>query len=150
MPQTFTQWRKHLWLPLVLILLGCSMVSCGKMIQAESWWNKQFSACNPAIARVVNRSENPLVISDVRGAKFFDDALSNVVSLARLTQPTVQFQLVKEGESVIVAPGFRDRYVLMPSDHLRHQLEQQYSSQFRPVLEATKSYRGSKVCLWQF
>jgi uncharacterized membrane protein len=149
-PQLFSQWRNNLWLPLVLILLGCSIISCGKMIQAESWWNKQFSTCNPAIARVVNQSENALVISDVRGAKFFDDALSNVVSLARLTKPTVQFQLIKEGESVTVAPGFRDRYVLMPSEHLRNQLEQQYSPQFRPVLEAPKPYRDSKVCLWQF
>jgi uncharacterized membrane protein len=46
----------------VILLLGCA--SCWVSSRTESWWNKDPDGINPEIARIINRSTAPLVISD--------------------------------------------------------------------------------------
>ncbi len=132
----------------MIVLVGG--LSCGQAIAADTWWNKHFSNCNPAIARTVNQAPNPLIISDGTGGKFFDHALSNILSLSRSLRPGTQFQLTTEiAAPITIASGFSDWFVVTPSQTLRDRLEQQYPGKLQPLLELENPYRGSPVCLWR-
>jgi uncharacterized membrane protein len=147
--QTIARPRSR-WAGLVMatiVLVG--LLSCGQAIASDTWWNKHFSNCNPAIAQIVNQAPNPLIISDGTGGKFFDHALSNVLSLSRRVRPGTQFQLTTETAApMTIATGFSDRFVVTPSKILRDRLEQQHPGKLQPVLELENPYRGSPVCLW--
>jgi uncharacterized membrane protein len=139
-----------LWPIGMALIVGVGLLSCGQALAAEVWWNKHFSNCNPAIARIVNQAANPLVISDGTGGKFFDHALSNVLSLSRAVKPGTQFQLTTELDPpMTIATGFSDRWVVTPSQLLRDRLQQQYPGKLQPLMELENPYRGSKVCLWR-
>jgi hypothetical protein len=98
----------------------------------------------------VNQAANPLLISDGTGGKFFDHALSNVLSLSRAVKPGTQFQLTTELDPpMTIATGFSDRWVVTPSQLLRDRLQQQYPGKLQPLMELENPYRGSKVCLWR-
>jgi hypothetical protein len=125
-------------------------LASGMMVRSEVWWNKQFSNCNPAIARLVNKAEAPLIISDGTGQTFFDHALSNVISLSRLLKPSVAFQLTVEGKTpVIPETGYSDRFVLTPSASLLTWLKGEYGDRLVKVKQSVSDYRGSDVCLWR-
>ncbi|NJM49092.1 MAG: hypothetical protein HC860_25415 [Alkalinema sp. RU_4_3] len=134
----------------VIGVVVTSIFASGMMVRSEVWWNKQFSNCNPAIARFVNQAEKPLIISDGTGQVFFDHALSNVISLSRLVKPNVAFQLTIEGKTpVIPETGYSDRFVLTPSASLLSWLKGQYGDRLVKVHQSVSDYRGSDVCLWR-
>jgi uncharacterized membrane protein len=135
---------------IMVVIVAVGVLSCGQAIAADHWWNKHFSNCNPAIARLVNQAPNPLIISDGTGGKFFDHGLSNILSLSRSVRPGTQFQLTTEiAAPMTIATGFSDRFVVTPSKILRDRLEQQHPGKLQPVLELENPYRGSPVCLWR-
>jgi uncharacterized membrane protein len=142
---------RAVWCSLIMVMIVLvGGLSCGQAIAADTWWNKHFSNCNPAIARMVNQSPNPLIISDGTGGKFFDHALSNILSLSRLVRPGTQFQLTTEiAAPMTIATGFSDRFVVTPSKILRDRLEQQHPGKLQPLLELENPYRGSPICLWR-
>jgi uncharacterized membrane protein len=140
----------------LLILTG--IASGGTYAQASNWWNKDFSNCNPDIAQWINQSPHPLIISDGTGGPFFDYALSNIISVARIVKPETQFQIntspqpMTDGraESIDIAAGnFSDRYVLTPSRTLRESLQATYGDRLEPLIELPRQYRGSTVYLWR-
>jgi uncharacterized membrane protein len=134
----------------VLGVMLTGVLGCGMMVRSEVWWNKQFSNCNPAIARLVNQAEKPLIISDGTGQVFFDHGLSNVLSLSRSLKPSVDFQLTVEGKTpVIPETGYSDRFVLTPSASLLTWLKGQYGDRLVQVKQSVSDYRGSDVCLWR-
>ncbi len=134
----------------VVVVVVTSILACGMMVRSEVWWNKQFSNCNPAIARIVNKAETPLIISDGTGQAFFDHALSNVISLSRLLKPSVAFELTTEGNTpVIPETGYSDRFVLTPSASLLTWLKGQYGDRLVQEQQSVSDYRGSDVCLWR-
>jgi uncharacterized membrane protein len=132
----------------LLLLLG--IASGNAHAQASNWWNKDFSDCNPAIAQRINRSARPLIISDGSGGPFFDYALSNIISLARIVKPETQFQISPSPQPIDVAAGdFSDRFVLAPSKRLRESLQATYGDRLEPLITMTYAYRGSNVYLWR-
>jgi uncharacterized membrane protein len=144
-----TRWMRVTRLGVIGVIVT-SILACGMMVRSEVWWNKQFSNCNPAIARLVNKAETPLIISDGTGQPFFDHALSNVVSLGRLLKPTVAFQITVEGKTpVIPETGYSDRFVLTPSASLLTWLKGQYGDRLVKEQQSVSDYRGSDVCLWR-
>jgi uncharacterized membrane protein len=141
---------RAVWSVIMAAIVAAGVLSCGQAIAADHWWNKHFSNCNPAIARIVNQAPNPLIISDGTGGKFFDHGLSNILSLSRSVRPGTQFQLTTEmAAPMTIATGFSDRFVVTPSAILRDRLEQQYPGKLQPLLELENPYRGSPVCLWR-
>jgi uncharacterized membrane protein len=144
--------RPHRWIwassLVVLVLIG--VISNGTHAQAASWWNKSFSECNPAIADRINQSPRPLVISDGTGGPFFDHALSNIISVARIVKPDTPFQIGTEAQPIDIAAGdFSDRFILTPSKNLRESLQAKYGDRLEPLITLTHPYRESAVCFWQ-
>ncbi len=147
------RWISASSLALLLLLGGASG---NTHAQASHWWNKDFSDCNPAIAQRINQSAHPLIISDGSGGPFFDYALSNIISLARLVKPETQFQISRSpqamtaGRSESIAAGdFSDRFVLGPSKVLRESLQATYGDRLEPLIIMPCQYRGSNVYLWR-
>ncbi len=145
---------RWVWSAATVFLVTLGLLSCGSIVRAEDWWVKQYSSCNPDIAQLVNRAAKPLVISDGNGVRTFDHAMSNVVSLARLVKPETQFQVFLEKqlpESIPIADGFSDRFLLTPSKALLSKLEAQYPGKLHPeVTGSDNGYRnGQNYCLWR-
>jgi uncharacterized membrane protein len=135
----------------ISLIVAIGLMSCGRVVQAQQWWNKYFSNCNPAIAQIVNQSPRPLVISDGTGGVFFDHGLSNLLALSHYLKPDVSLQIGLETRplSGIANEGYSDRFVVTPSASLRDQLNQQFPNQLQPLLTLENPYRGSSVCLWK-
>jgi uncharacterized membrane protein len=145
---------RWLWSAATVFLVILGLLSCGSIVRAEDWWVKQYSSCNHDVAQLVNRAAKPLVISDGNGVRTFDHAMSNVVSLARLVKPETRFQVFLEKElpeSIPIADGFSDRFLLTPSKALFAKLNAQYPGQLHPEVDGSDNgYRnGQAYCLWR-
>lgn len=77
--------QQRFWQLLGLVLITSSILSCMTSAQAETWWNKGSSAENPQVARIINQTKRPFLISDTK--------VGRVISLSYLLEPKVQFQL---------------------------------------------------------
>lgn len=141
-------WQQKLWRIVMVVLVSMGIVSSVIISSAETWWNKQFSSCNPHVARIINQANHPLVISDGNGL-IFDHALSNVISLSYLLDKKVKIQLVIEPKIPKIPDGFSDMFLFTPSETLRDGLEKNSNWKLEPVYSDRKSYRGSQVCLWK-
>ncbi|MBE9030199.1 glycosyltransferase family 39 protein [filamentous cyanobacterium LEGE 11480] len=142
--------QRRVYSAIAAAILGVGLLSCASNVNAEAWWHKQFSNCNPAIARRVNQATRPLIISDGSGGVFFDHALSNLLSLAHYVSPQTQFQIAIAPQVPQVAAGFSEQFVVTPSQTLVKGLAaQSKSGALIPLQSLTQEYRESLVCLWQ-
>ena len=72
-------------------LIGSGIFSCIAIAQADTWWNKAVSYHNPEIARIVNQTSHPLLISDAYATN-----PGNLVSLCYLFNSKVKLLLIPE------------------------------------------------------
>jgi uncharacterized membrane protein len=151
-PQVLTsphRLKQVAWSAALGAIVAFGLLSCGSMITADAWWNKQYSNCNTKAAPLINQSANPLVLSDVNGGTFFDHPLSNVLSLSTALKSTVHLQIFAQQNYPAIPLGFSDYFVITPSPTLRDHLQKNYGKRFIPVYSASEEYRGSTVCLWK-
>jgi uncharacterized membrane protein len=150
--------HRWIWPSSLVLLVLIGVISNSTHAQAASWWNKSFSECNLAIADRINQSPHPLILSDGTGGPFFDHALSNIISVARIVKPETMFQIGMEAqpmtdgrsETIDFAAGdFSDRFVLTPSNNLRRSLAAKYGDRLEPLAKLTHPYRESDVCFWR-
>ncbi len=114
--------RRGIWQIIMGLVIICGLVSYGVSSQADTWWSKVISSGNPQVAKIINQTNHPLLISNDSGINY-----GNVFSLSYLLQPKVQFQLVK-GRSIPNIPDeFTDIFLLNPSDTWRKQIEKTYN-----------------------
>ncbi len=93
-------------LALLAVLGGLSIIGIQR---ADTWWTKNFSASNGEVARILNRSERPLVLASDSGV-----GTGELISLAYRLDPQVRIW----GERGAAAPplaGFTNLVALMPS-----------------------------------
>jgi hypothetical protein len=99
-------------LGVVLVLGGYSQ---WRILSAETWWNKHFSAWNPEVARTVNALDRPLVLVSPSGV-----AAGELVSLAYRLGDHVR---IRGHDSGGEPPTYRDQFgglvLLLPSEELR-------------------------------
>ncbi|MEG3862631.1 glycosyltransferase family 39 protein [Microcoleus sp. herbarium12] len=81
--------QRQLWKVLTVVLLTGSVLSDAVSSQAESWWTKEWGRENPAIARQIDRTTKPLVVSEIS-----EVSLGNILSMSHLLAPKVMLQLV--------------------------------------------------------
>ncbi len=81
--------KRQVWKVLTVVLLTGSVLSDAVSCQAESWWTKEWAFENPAIARRLDRTTKPLVVSDIS-----EVSLGNILSMSHLLEPKVRLQLV--------------------------------------------------------
>jgi uncharacterized membrane protein len=130
--------RRGMWYIILALVIICSLVSCRVNYQAETWWNKGVSYGNPQVAKIINRAERPILISNPVGINY-----GNVFSLSYLVQPKVQFQLVQNQSIPNIPNGFTDVFILNPPKKWREQIATKYQSQTNIV------YQDSYYSVWK-
>ncbi|HBB33753.1 MAG TPA: hypothetical protein DC064_18630 [Cyanobacteria bacterium UBA9273] len=130
--------KQKLWQGIMIVLISVGVVSCAISSQAETWWNKVVGYYNPQIARSIDKSERPLVISNTS-----DINIGDVISLSYLLDAQVRFQLVVDPNIPQIPKGFSDVFLFYPSPSLQQGLEQKYKVKLAPV------YQAGIVRLWK-
>lgn len=128
---TYSQkrWLKILWTILMIAVILVGIWTCSRFLKTENGWNKgNFN--NLPMARIINKSKSPLVISEVKDVNDLP-SLSNFISLTYMLVPKVKFQLVVQPNIPKIPDGFNDIFLFKPSRQLQKsfQQEQKYKSQ---------------------
>ncbi|HBL11094.1 MAG TPA: hypothetical protein DD379_06750 [Cyanobacteria bacterium UBA11162] len=129
---------QKLWKLVMVVLLSSGILSCAVSSQSESGWTKALNYYNPAVSRLINQANHPLVISDA--------LIANVLSLNYLLNPNVRFQLNPpcytcnldspsrvQLERPQNTKGFSDVFLFKPSQALQDKFEQEY--RIEPIYE---------------
>ena len=119
-------WRK-VGVAIATLLITVGILSCIVNTQAETWWSKVIGYDNPKIARIINASDSPIVVSDAYATN-----PGNVVSLSYLLDGNVRLLLLPEVGSSLTVPDipeqFRSIFILdLPSAYL-NQFQEKYRS----------------------
>ncbi|WP_414566613.1 MULTISPECIES: glycosyltransferase family 39 protein [unclassified Anabaena] len=130
--------RRRIWQMILILVIVCGLISCRVSYEAETWWHKGVSFGNAQVARIINETENPLLISDAEGINY-----GNVFSLSYLVQPNVRFQLIGNQAVPDIPDSFSDIFLLNPSDSRRSQIIMKYKSNMHIV------YQDRYSLLWK-
>jgi uncharacterized membrane protein len=121
-----TEW-KRLGKVILTIVVVSSLVSGAVSFSSNTWWIKDISYFNAAIATRLNALPSVLLITD-RGNEFTN--LGNLVSIGDRLQPNVKLLPLsfppdlQSIESTLTQPSFSDLIVYNPSTQLREALLQ--------------------------
>ena len=121
----FTNKIEHkFWKIATVALISLGIISCGISSQAETWWNKYSSYYDGEVARMINQTKQPLVISNYS---------VRLATLGYMLRPDVQVLFIEEPEVPKVPKGFTDIFVFRPPWSLISGLEIQENSQLELV-----------------
>lgn len=118
-------WQQRFWQVTTVALISIGILSCVSYTNSEVWWTKADDNAHIEIARIINQTERPLLVSDVWVVK--------VISLNHKLDEKVRFQLVSEGNIPKIAQGFSDVFLFSPSETLLAGLKKNYG--IEPVSE---------------
>jgi uncharacterized membrane protein len=127
-----------------IALFSCGILSCLMSSQSQIWWNKYPSSTkyNPAVARIINAADRPLVITD----GYFDKT-GHILSLSYLLEPTVKLQLflrigkvTQLPESLQIPDSVSDVFLYRPTDYLLEQLENRYKYKIDAISEINENW----------
>lgn len=124
--KTYDRPLKHQqWKIAAIALLSLAVLSCITMSQSPAWWTKADDNNNRKVAQIINKAQQPLIISDVFFVKMF--ALSHVLD------QKVKVQLVSRPEMAKIPKGFSDVFLYQPSQKLIDQFKQKQQLKLEPV-----------------
>ncbi|MEC4852956.1 MAG: hypothetical protein SAJ12_18395, partial [Jaaginema sp. PMC 1079.18] len=119
------QISQYVGLILAVFVFGGGFISDGISAQSEVWWNKGHSRYNLEIARIINQTEQPLVLSDIYSLNPID-----FLALSHYLKPDVQFRLGEMGDRELQNfPLDANLFVYNPSPQMRESLEKYYQVQ---------------------
>jgi uncharacterized membrane protein len=118
----------------VTLLAGA--LSCVVNAGSPAGWTKEFSAANVAVARIINRADRPLVITDTSSWN-----PRNVISLSYLLEPRVRLRILRPPYALGVVDGYGDVFVFHPSPALRKTLKKEAACRLELV--------SSEGALWR-
>lgn len=120
--------KQGFWRLVTVGVLSIGIFSCVNMVQSEVWWNKKPEANqhNPKIARIINRSPKPLLVTD--------GMQKPIQTLSYVLDSDVRYQIVKKTTLPELPTGFSDIYLLNPSDQLRSGLQTKYGATSEEVV----------------
>lgn len=95
------------WKIIIFGLILSGVMSCTIISQSELWWNKYFNISNLSIAKIVNQSEYPLIISDANSTMH----LLNILSMSHNIESKAKILLFPPAaDSLITIPEIPDSY----------------------------------------
>jgi len=112
------------WRYVLYFLIFCGVVSSTVSSHIEVWWHKSptKSRHNPEIARIINSSDRPVVISD--------EIPGRILSLAHDLDGDVGIRLVAPPYDFDIDPNREPLYFYRPSDPLKANIQQRYNVRF--------------------
>ncbi|MBW4667727.1 MAG: glycosyltransferase family 39 protein [Cyanomargarita calcarea GSE-NOS-MK-12-04C] len=112
--------QQKLWRLVIVLVISTGIISCTVSSQAETWWNKGSHA-NPQIARIINQSDKPLLISSNYSLNIGD-----LMSLSHVLDNKVKVQLVTEPNIPNIPDNFKEIFLYNPSKKLKSDIEKKY------------------------
>jgi uncharacterized membrane protein len=119
----------------LVLLLGLGVTSELVILRADTWWSKNYSSENHAIALLINQAERPLILASDSGV-----ALGEIISLAYALKHGVMVWGEPDPGSTVDTAGFTDLFALTPSEELRNGLLKGYT--LVPLLDSWQWYRA--------
>ncbi|NJO45721.1 MAG: phospholipid carrier-dependent glycosyltransferase [Oscillatoriales cyanobacterium RM2_1_1] len=117
---------ERLWRSGLAILFTASLVSCGLSAGARTWWSKDLSYFNAAVAVQINAAATPLVVID-QGDDWTN--LGDTISLSYLLKDEVKLLLVSPEPDLNLIPANAENvYSFRPSSVLKLAFEKQNKS----------------------
>ncbi|AFZ19781.1 putative membrane protein [Allocoleopsis franciscana PCC 7113] len=136
--------KQRLWYMIMAGVISCGIISCNISFLAETSWNKVVSYNNHQVARIINQSNAPLLISNSYGMNF-----GNILALSYLLNSKVRLQLINDnpqtGFSDVpkIPQNFSDVFLLNLPDPLRESIEKQYGWKLSLI------FNDSHLWLWK-
>lgn len=118
--------QQKLWQIGTVILISLGVLSGAVSSQSETWWNKYTNYYDPQVARIINQSASPLVISS---------SIVRTTSLSYWLNPETQLIVLEAPPLPDNLNQFSDVFLFQPTNDLRAELEQQSPYQIKPVYE---------------
>ncbi|WP_445250063.1 glycosyltransferase family 39 protein, partial [Microcoleus sp. OTE_8_concoct_300] len=118
-PQVIMQLQK-LWRLVLAALLSIGIISCCIYLPADSWWNKDRSYINIAIARTINSASRPLLITDLW--VYSVDNIGNLLGLSYLINSQANF-LVWPPKIVEIPQNFNEIFLYGISPEIKTGIE---------------------------
>ncbi len=123
----FKRYNQFLWSSILCILLTTGLLSCLKISQAPTWWNKQNNY-NFALAKIINQKQNPLIITSGRHGLF-----GAFMSLSHYLDDkvNVMFLIDKKDEQnrLKLIPKDSDIFLIFPSRETLNYFKPNYKSE---------------------
>ncbi|PSO47193.1 MAG: hypothetical protein BRC33_13440 [Cyanobacteria bacterium SW_9_44_58] len=118
----YNRWRR-----ITLTFFALGLLSCMISSQMEVWWNKSpfKTRYNPEIARVINQSIDPLLISDA--------SVERVLSLGYRLEDDVTVKLVLPRQPIEISHQTGDIFLYQPSSQLRKTIETKLNREVIPT-----------------
>ncbi|MDZ8227219.1 hypothetical protein [Nostoc sp. ChiVER01] len=142
-------WHQKFWQLFLVTLVSGSILSCGVSAKATVWYNKEHNGENIAIAKIVNQTTNPLLISDA--------VIGHILSLSYSLNPNVQ---------VLLRPSKTFKVYLRPAEELERfsdvflyrynpnkvwlkELAKQQNYKFEPLVAGFAEFAKDRPVLWR-
>lgn len=129
--------KGKIWQFVFSILVAISITSCIVYSQSEIWWNKNNNIDNPAIAQILNQSDNSLLVGHLT-----NDSGRSIISLSYYLKPSIRLQLIHSDSVAPEIPRNFDRIFLYA---LPDKLKESIQSQSKAKIEVV--YQGKKRVL---
>lgn len=112
---------RQVWVAVAGLILSIGLLSCGWMTASEFWWNKADANTERQLAEIVNRSTNPIIITD--------DYFVKLLSFSHSLKPDVNVQVLSNAAAPNISQGFSDVFLYRPSELLQKELTGKYQLQ---------------------
>jgi uncharacterized membrane protein len=127
------QIEQKIWRVIAGMVLTIGIASSTVHSQAVTWWHRDVSYHNTAIANTVNQKARPLIISDAFGVN-----LGNLISLGYSLNPKVQYLLLpevgKNPQIPNIPKGFSDIFIFNIPESYRDRFQQKHGGKFVPAI----------------
>ncbi len=125
---------------ITISLVFVGLISCAVSSNAEAWWIKEWGEPNPKIAKIINQTQHPLVVSNL-----LDSSYGNLVSLSYLLEPKVRFYLVTNTKITQIPSGFSDILIYTAINMPQSEVERKMNLLLKPLYRDRHQY----VWLWK-
>lgn len=123
----------NFWLIILGLLLTVSIISNIISGYSDTWWNKGSSYYNPAMAKIINEVENPLVITQIVNGN--DTNKGNIISISHRLKPETKLQLLLNDNPLMIDEDFKNIYIFNPSPELTQNIEKNYQKKVIKVYD---------------
>ncbi|MCT7948967.1 glycosyltransferase family 39 protein [Ancylothrix sp. C2] len=118
-------YKKALWNFALGSMLSVGIISCAISSQSPVWWFKYNSNHNYNIAKIINQTKAPLLISEKDLNLINFQNLGNLLSLSYLLDEKVKLSLIIEPKMPLIYHNFSDVFLYNPSEELLASLPNQ-------------------------
>lgn len=112
--------KQKYWQVVLTILLTSSIVSCTVSAISDTWWHKTLSYFNAEVAKKVNASNSPILLSDI-GDNYTNTG--DLISLSYLLDNDVRLFLLSKSSNLEMVPNESELFIFRPSMKLQEAIE---------------------------